>query len=174
MDLVQNIQNHFNKEEEEFILGKFKVVRKEYSDVHYVYFEEREYIGEFDLAKLVTKKKDNDQWDLFTDYFKNKKATKNHHILCVWNTHKLKFPKISNEEKIDTDDKSLVGFVLLWEDEKNGHIIPLSVSVNLKRLAPTREVLLEFSHISNPMWYKYGPRQYNQFRKNKYNGRIQN
>ena len=175
MDLVQNIQNHFDKEEDEFTLGKFKVVRKEYSDVHYVYFGQKEYVGEFDLAKLVTNKKDNDQWDLFGDYFKNKKVTKNHHILCVWNTHKSKFSKITNETEVDEDDdKSLVGFVLLWEDEKNGHIIPLSVSVNLKKLAPTREVLLEFSNVGNPMWYKYGPRRYNQFNKNKYNGRVQN
>jgi len=181
MDLAQNIQNHFDKEEDEFILGKFTVVRKEYSDLHYVYFEHKTYVGEFDLVKLITKnKKDNDQWDLFRDYFKNRKITKNHHILCVWNTHKSKFSKISNETEMgsgdsnDLDDKSLVGFVLLWEDEKNGHVIPLSVSIRLKSVAPTREVLLEFSHTGNPMWYKYGPRRYNNFSKNKYDGRLQN
>lgn len=172
MELAKNIQNYFDKEDDEFIMGNFNIVRREYSDTHYVYYQQKQYVGEFNLINLVAEKddicKESDLFSIFTDYFKKRKITKNHHVLCIWNTHKSKF-SIGHQE-----DKILSGFVLLWEDEKNGHIIPLSVSINLKNLAPTRQILLEFSHIGNSMWYKYGPRNYNQFSKNKYNGRVQN
>jgi hypothetical protein len=173
MDLMHNIEKCFDKEEDEFILGKFKIVRREYSDKHYVYFDEK-YIGEFSLEGLVTNEEWISDFFIFNDYFKKRKVSKNHHILYIWDYPNIKEPKTSAEVRINEMEKKLIGFVLLWEDEKNGHIIPLSVSIKIESLAPTREVLVEFSNVNNVMWLKYGPRRYKQFNKNNYNGRIQN
>lgn len=174
MDLMDNIEKCFDKEEDEFILGKFKIVRRKYSYKHYIYFNEK-YIGEFTLVDLVTNEREwISDFLIFNDYFKKRKVLKNHHILCVWDYPNIKKPKSLTEVRINEIEKKLVGFVLLWEDEKNGNIIPLSVSIKIESLAPTREVLLEFSNVNNAMWLKYGPRRYKQFNKNNYNGRIQN